>query len=169
MPCCMQTWPLRGCRLTQRKGRLPHTSHPHCECVWGGWERRMRGGNGRKGGCHLSTLSILTLYFLTSAICPRSQPLCYREALYEAVMSPPVTSSSMGAGGFNTKRVTIKFQLHLWKVLKWIWLTSGDGWANSSCFTEMMVSKGNDSGELCAPPPNPTAHPRSSQNSQHCA
>lgn len=55
------------------------------------------------------------------------------------------------------------------KVLKWIWLTSGDGWANSSWFTETAVSKGNDSGESCAPPPNPTAHPRSSQNSQHCA
>lgn len=64
----------------------------------------------RKGGCCFFTLSIPSLYLLTSAICPRSQSL-----LREAVMLPPVTSSVTGPGGFDTICVKTKFQLHLGK------------------------------------------------------
>lgn len=88
---------LWGYRLTQRKrpASSPHSSHPSCKSVW----------EDEGSECCL---------LCTSSPRPVAQgpSHSFREALYEAVMLPPVTSSIMGARGFDTNCVTIKFHLH---------------------------------------------------------
>lgn len=160
MPSCADTdW---GCRLTQKeKASFLHTVHTPAvslsEMMRGsGWGR---GGVGEKEDANVPLFCAFHPHFVFPLLksLPKvpATPWMHTDARNDVT---PVTSFIMGAGAL-THGMIIKFQLHLLKVLKWMWPHE---WKRMSKLLLNYHLKGNVMIQAYTVHPNPTTHPRGS-------